>query len=60
MSPKHFVQVRRTFGGPAPEETARAVAASRRQLESDRDAWQKRREHLVQAEQQRADRVKAL
>ena len=60
MSPQHFVFVRRTFGGPAPEETARAAAASRRQLEADRDGWQKRRDHLAQAERRLADRVKAL
>ena len=29
LSPRHFVEVRRTFGGPAPEETARAAKASR-------------------------------
>jgi argininosuccinate lyase len=27
MSPEHFVRVRRTWGGPAPEETARALGA---------------------------------
>ena len=26
LSPRHFVEVRRTLGGPAPEETGRAVA----------------------------------
>ncbi len=38
LSPSHFVAVRTTHGGPAPSETARAIAASSRQLESDR-AW---------------------
>lgn len=38
LSPDHFVRVRRTPGGPAPEETARALAASRDTLGSDR-AW---------------------
>jgi argininosuccinate lyase len=50
MSPRHFIEVRRTLGGPAPEETARAVAESRRQVEQDRAAWQARRDHLAQAE----------
>jgi argininosuccinate lyase len=40
LSPRHFVLVRRTLGGPAPEETARAIAASRAQLDADR-AWAK-------------------
>jgi len=38
MSPRHFVEVRRTLGGPAPEETARALEASHEQLKTD-DAW---------------------
>jgi argininosuccinate lyase len=28
LSPRHFVEVRTTPGGPAPSETARAIAAS--------------------------------
>jgi argininosuccinate lyase len=38
LSPRHFVAVRRTHGGPAPEVTARALAESRAALEADR-AW---------------------
>jgi argininosuccinate lyase len=38
LSPRHFVEVRRTPGGPAPEETGRALDESRRQLDADR-AW---------------------
>jgi hypothetical protein len=60
MSPQHFVNVRRTYGGPAPEETGRAAAASRRQLDSDRDAWQRRRDLLAQAERQLTERLKGL
>ena len=37
-SARHFVAVRRSIGGPAPEETARAIAASREVLAADR-AW---------------------
>jgi argininosuccinate lyase len=60
MSPLHFVQVRRTLGGPAPEETARAIAASRRMLETDVEAWQRRRDHLANAERQLKERVQTL
>ena len=60
MSPKHFVQVRRTFGGPAPKETARAVAASRTRLEGDSAEWQRRRDHLGEADRQLRVRVAAL
>ncbi len=49
MSPRHFVEVRRTLGGPAPDETARAVAQSRSVLEHDRAAWQRRRDQLAAA-----------
>jgi argininosuccinate lyase len=35
LSPRHFVDVRRTPGGPAPSETSRAVAASRELLGRD-------------------------
>jgi argininosuccinate lyase len=35
LSARHFVSVRRTSGGPAPSEMARAIGASRMLLESD-------------------------
>jgi argininosuccinate lyase len=60
MSPRYFVAVRRTIGGPAPEETARAIAEQREHLERDREAWQSRRDALVSAEQQLHARVKTL
>jgi argininosuccinate lyase len=37
LSARHFVEVRRTDGGPAPEQTARALGESRRKLNDDRD-----------------------
>jgi len=36
LSPRHFVDVRKTPGGPAPPETARALAQSREAAASDR------------------------
>ncbi len=39
LSPRHFVDVRRTLGGPAPDETARAAAVSRQQLAADEQWW---------------------
>ncbi len=41
LSPRHFVNVRKTLGGPAPEETTRALTQSDAVLERDR-AWLKR------------------
>ncbi|HEU4925419.1 MAG TPA: argininosuccinate lyase [Vicinamibacterales bacterium] len=38
LSPRHFVEVRTTPGGPAPSETSKAIDESRRTLEADR-AW---------------------
>ena len=38
LSPRHFVEVRTTPGGPAPSETSKAMQESRRTLEADR-AW---------------------
>jgi argininosuccinate lyase len=37
LSPRHFIDVRRTWGGPAPEETGRALGVSREALVADRD-----------------------
>lgn len=37
LSPRHFVMMRRTWGGPAPEETGRAINVSRVQLKADRE-----------------------
>jgi hypothetical protein len=49
LSPRHFVEVRRTWGGPAPEETRRAAAASREALAKDEVWWKAAREGLVAA-----------
>jgi argininosuccinate lyase len=38
LSPRHFVTIRRTFGGPAPDETRRALTVSNQQFEDDQ-AW---------------------
>jgi argininosuccinate lyase len=40
LSPRHFVEVRKTHGGPAPSETARASAVSEGILAGD-DEWLK-------------------
>ena len=39
LSPRHFVTVRRTWGGPAPEEIARAAETAAAQLSSDEKWW---------------------
>jgi argininosuccinate lyase len=60
LSPRHFVNVRRTWGGPAPEETMRAAQASRVRLEADEDWWRQAGEALRLAESRLAERSAAL
>ena len=60
LSPAHFVAVRKTHGGPAPEVTGRAIGDSRRLLETDRESWAVRREQLDRADANLRARVKQL
>lgn len=60
LSPRHFVNVRRTPGGPAPEQTARAIAASRAALRQDQAWWTETTEALTSAERGLAARAAAL
>jgi argininosuccinate lyase len=60
LSARHFVNVRRTPGGPAPEETARAAAVSHASLEHDQAWWTRTTEALAGAERKLAERAKAL
>ena len=61
MSPLHFVQVRTTYGGPAPKETGRAIGESATEARMTiAKRWQTRRDRLTEAEARLAARVKAL
>jgi argininosuccinate lyase len=60
LSPERFVAVRRTHGGPAPDETARALAESRDRLVADLRAWTDRRDRLMAAEATLHERSAAL
>jgi argininosuccinate lyase len=60
LSARHFVSVRRTLGGPAPEETARASAASRTELDADQVWWTNAAEKLSAADRRLAERSAAL
>ena len=60
LSPRHFVDVRTTFGGPAPSETARAAKVSREQLTADEAWWTGATDALAKAEQTLAERSAAL
>jgi argininosuccinate lyase len=60
LSPRHFVTVRKTFGGPAPEETARAARASHQQLEADDAWWTNATTALADAERRLMERAARL
>jgi argininosuccinate lyase len=60
LSPRHFVDVRRTYGGPAPEETASAADASRMQLDADQAWWTRTTDALTAAQRRLADEAAAL
>jgi argininosuccinate lyase len=60
LSPRHFVNVRTTLGGPAPEETARAAGASRTALDADRAWWHSASDALTNAERELTGRSRAL
>ncbi len=60
MSARHFVDVRRTAGGPAPEETGRAIAASRAALARDRAWLTDAADRLTAAEERLRARAAAL
>jgi argininosuccinate lyase len=55
LDPRHFVNVRRTPGGPAPDETSRAADVSRALLQTDRDWWKGATDALVAAERRLAE-----
>ena len=60
LSPIHFVEIRTTYGGPAPSETRRALQVSREALAAD-EAWLTgAREKLRRAEESLKDAANRL
>jgi argininosuccinate lyase len=60
LSPRHFVDVRRTHGGPAPEETGRAIVESKNSLDADEQWWKSATEALAAAERRLRGRARGL
>ena len=60
LSARHFVEVRRTAGGPAPEVTGRALDESRQALGTDREWLDASRARLDAAKSRLAQRSQAL
>ncbi len=51
LSPEHFIAVRRTHGGPAPDVTAEALAVASARLDADDATIARQRQALSDAEQ---------
>jgi argininosuccinate lyase len=60
MSPRHFVEVRKSRGGPAPTETARALQESGERLAADREWIAARRATIARAAAELKSRSAAL
>jgi len=60
LSPRYFVEVRTTPGGPAPSETARAIEASEARLSADHDWLSSAMASLGAAEERLKAAVAAL
>jgi argininosuccinate lyase len=60
LSPRYFITVRRTPGGPAPEETFRALDDSARRLTSDRGWHADRLAALAEADRMLREATAAL
>ena len=60
LSPRHFVAVRTTLGGPAPAVTGPALREAREALEADRAWLASRRDALQAASDERAARTRSL
>ena len=60
LSARHFVEVRKTHGGPAPSEVGRALCESREMLERDSKWLSDTRARLERADKQLSDAARAL
>ena len=60
LSPRHFVMIRRTYGGPAPEETRRAAGVSIQHFQADLAWLAAARDALSGAQRRLTERAAAL
>jgi argininosuccinate lyase len=60
LSPRHFVEMRQTYGGPAPGETASATDASLLEHHTDQAWLTAKMTALMDAERRLVDRAQAL
>jgi argininosuccinate lyase len=60
LDPRHFVDVRKTPGGPCAEVLAQAISAAREKLAADRSWMQTAAAHVEQAQQRLEEQTKAF
>ena len=60
LSPQHFVEVRKTHGGPSPSETSRAIGVSKAALRGDQVWLGEARAKLMRAQAQLKDAASRL
>ena len=60
LSPMHFVEIRTTYGGPAPSETTRAMGVSKAALSADEQWIAESRRRLAIADEKRRTAAAAL
>ena len=60
LDPRHFVEIRKTLGGPSPSETARALAVEESRLACDDEWVRKTRTSLTDAERRLRERSRQL
>jgi argininosuccinate lyase len=60
LSPRHFVEIRKTYGGPSPSETARALSVSKDVLRADENWVAETTRRLAIAEEKRRTAAAAI
>jgi argininosuccinate lyase len=60
LSPRHFVEIRKTYGGPSPSETARALSVSKDALRADENWVAETTRRLAIAEEKRRTAAAAI
>ena len=60
LSPEHFIAVRRTLGGPAPDVVAAAIGDATAKVDHDRGTFTRLREHLAASDERLRAAVDAL
>ncbi len=60
LSARHFVDIRRTPGGPSPDETRRALDQARQRLDSDESWWIRARTAVADAGARLTERSAAV